>query len=42
MLEIKIELVDIREDGSVLLNRDYFGYATGLRMVFENKWVTTC
>jgi carbamoyltransferase len=31
-------LVDIREDGSVLLNMDYFSYATGLRMVFEDKW----
>jgi carbamoyltransferase len=30
--------VDIREDGSILLNMDYFSYATGLRMVFEDKW----
>ena len=27
------ELVDIREDGSILLNMDYFDYATGLKMV---------
>lgn len=32
------ELVDIREDGSILLNMDYFDYATGLQMVCENKW----
>jgi hypothetical protein len=36
--KIKTDLVDIREDGSILLNMDYFGYATGLRMVFEDKW----
>lgn len=32
------ELVDIRRDGSLLLNMDYFGYATGLKMVHEEKW----
>ena len=32
------ELVDIREDGSVLLNMDYFHYATGLRMCDDKKW----
>jgi carbamoyltransferase len=31
-------LVDIREDGSILLNLDYFDYATGLRMCAEKKW----
>src|SRR5207244_3921714 len=36
--KIKTNLVDIREDGSILLNMDYFSYATGLRMVFEDKW----
>src|SRR4029077_9827744 len=36
--KIKTDLVDIREDGSILLNMDYFSYATGLRMVFEAKW----
>ena len=30
--------MDIREDGSILLNMDYFSYATGLRMVYEDKW----
>ena len=36
--KIKSELVDIKEDGSVWLNQKYFNYATGLRMVHDNKW----
>jgi carbamoyltransferase len=32
------ELVDIRKDGSLVLNMDYFDYATGLKMVHEDKW----
>ena len=32
------ELVDIRADGSLLLNMPYFDFATGLRMVDEAKW----
>ena len=32
------ELVDIREDGSVLLNMKYFNFATGLRMTDDKKW----
>lgn len=32
------ELVDIREDGSLLLNMDYFEYATGLKMTDDIKW----
>ena len=32
------ELIDIREDGSFLLNLDYFDYATGLRMCVDKKW----
>jgi len=35
---ILAELVDIREDGSVLLNMDYFDFATGLRMCKDEKW----
>ena len=31
-------LVDIREDGSLLLNMDYFDFATGLRMYKRAKW----
>jgi carbamoyltransferase len=32
------ELVDLREDGSILLNMDYFNYATGLTMCVNKKW----
>ena len=35
---ITTELVDIRHDGSILLNMPYFDFATGLRMVREDKW----
>ena len=35
---IKKQLVDIREDGSVLLNMRNFKFATGLRMVSDKKW----
>lgn len=35
---LKKEIVDIREDGSIWLNQDYFNYATGLRMVHDDKW----
>lgn len=35
---IKTELTDIKEDGSVWLNQDYFNYATGLRMAKDSKW----
>jgi len=33
------ELVDIRQDGSILLNMDYFDYATGLKMAHDEKWL---
>ncbi|MGA8222060.1 MAG: carbamoyltransferase [Candidatus Acidiferrales bacterium] len=36
--KIRAELVDIRKDGSIILNMDYFDYATGLKMVHEKKW----
>ncbi len=36
--KILSELCDIRDDGSILLNMDYFDYATGLKMVNESKW----
>ncbi len=36
--KVLAELVDIRSDGSVVLNMDYFGYATGLKMVKEDRW----
>ncbi len=35
---IKTELTDIKEDGSIWLNQDYFNYATGLRMANDVKW----
>ena len=35
---IERELIDIREDGSYLLNMRYFSYATGLRMYNEPLW----
>lgn len=31
-------LVDLRADGSLFLNMEYFDYATGLRMCKEDKW----
>lgn len=35
---IKSNLIDIKEDGSVWLDQSYFNYATGLRMVKDQKW----
>lgn len=35
---IKDTMVDIKEDGSVWLNQDYFDYATGLSMTRDDKW----
>lgn len=35
---IKEKLVDIREDGSFLLNMKYFDYATGLKMTHNKAW----
>jgi carbamoyltransferase len=37
---IKNEMIDIKEDGSLWLNQDYFNYATGLKMANEKKWQT--
>lgn len=36
--KIKSQLIDIREDGSFLLNMDYFNYATGLTMTNSQAW----
>jgi carbamoyltransferase len=36
--KITDELVDIRPDGSIILNMDYFSYATGLKMANEPRW----
>ncbi len=35
---IKEYLIDIKDDGSLWLNQEYFNYATGLRMVRDKKW----
>ena len=32
------EMVDIREDGSIILNMQYFNYVTGLKMTEDKKW----
>jgi carbamoyltransferase len=37
---IKTELCDIKDDGSIWLNQQYFNYATGLRMANDDKWET--
>lgn len=36
--KIKTTLIDLKDDGSIWLNQDYFNYATGLRMVNDKKW----
>lgn len=36
--KIYSELIDVREDGSLLLNMKYFGYATGLKMCVDEEW----
>ncbi len=36
--KIKSDLVDIKEDGSIFLNQEYFKYTYGLRMIKENKF----
>lgn len=35
---IKTTLIELKDDGSVFLNQEYFNYATGLRMVPDAKW----
>lgn len=35
---IESSLIEIKPDGSIWLNQDYFNYATGLRMVHDDKW----
>lgn len=35
---IKQHLVDIKTDGSIWLNQHYFNYATGLKMIHEERW----
>jgi len=35
---IKKNIVDIKEDGSIFLNQEYFNYCTGLVMTNNKKW----
>jgi carbamoyltransferase len=35
---IKRHIVEIRDDGSLWLNQEYFDYSTGLKMVKDEKW----
>ncbi|MBT3786501.1 carbamoyltransferase [bacterium] len=32
------EMVDLKDDGSIWLNQDFFDYASGLRMTRDKKW----
>jgi len=32
------QLIDLKDDGSIWVNQDYFDYATGLSMVQDDKW----
>lgn len=36
---IKKELIDLKEDGALWLNQEYFNYTTGLKMVKNAKWL---
>lgn len=36
--QIKTHLVDIKDDGSIWLNQEYFNYAVGLRMAKDERW----
>lgn len=36
--KIRSELIDIRKDGSIILNMKYFDFATGLKMVNDSRW----
>lgn len=38
MDRIYSHLLDVKEDGSLWLNQDYFSYSVGLEMVRESKW----
>ncbi len=35
---IEARLVDIKQDGSIWLNQEYFDYSTGLKMIRDHKW----
>ncbi len=35
---IKDKLIEIKKDGSIWLNQDYFNYSTGLKMINQKRW----
>ncbi len=35
---IRTVLTDVKDDGSIWLNQEYFDYATGLKMADDSKW----
>jgi carbamoyltransferase len=35
---VKENMLDIKDDGSIWLNKVFFSYATGLRMIREKRW----
>ena len=35
---IKSKLIEVKQDGSIWLNQDYFNYSTGLKMINQKKW----
>jgi len=37
-IKIMAEMVDVRSDGSILLNMEYFDFATSLTMTNDRKW----
>lgn len=37
---IKEYLIDIKQDGSIFINQNFFKYATGLRMTDDKKWAS--
>lgn len=36
--KIRDHMVDVKDDGSIFLNMDYFNFATGLSMTNDKKW----
>jgi carbamoyltransferase len=36
--KILTHMLDIKADGSIWMNQDYFQYATGLRMIDDKRW----
>ncbi|MFA5792132.1 MAG: carbamoyltransferase [Candidatus Paceibacterota bacterium] len=36
--QISTEIVNVKDDGSIWLNQEYFDYCTGLKMINEERW----